>query len=161
MLYQAYQTQSDLLSPLRLMAQHLSASLWLQDTERSVVRKVAAACDVLSRLRLTHTRPPYNIHAVTVEGREIPVVEETVLSLPARADGLLLVPERHTRNLFYLTNVARLVRILRQTGVEVRVGTLSDEVTQRTPIELPNGETLVLEPFAQRLAQFQGQCAAQ
>jgi hypothetical protein len=33
MLYQAYQTQSDLMSPLRLMAQHLSASLWLQKTE--------------------------------------------------------------------------------------------------------------------------------
>jgi glutamate--cysteine ligase len=63
------------------------------------------------------------------------------------ARNLLLVPERHTRNLYYLASVARLVRILRQTGVEVRVGTLSDEVTQRTPIELPNGETLVLEPL--------------
>ncbi|HET9024055.1 MAG TPA: glutamate--cysteine ligase [Burkholderiaceae bacterium] len=63
------------------------------------------------------------------------------------ARNLLLVPERHTRNLYYLTNVACLVRILRQTGVEVRVGTLSDEVGQRTPIELPNGETLVLEPL--------------
>jgi glutamate--cysteine ligase len=63
------------------------------------------------------------------------------------ARNLLLVPERHTRNLYYLTNVARLVRILRQTGVEVRVGTLSDEVAQRTPIELPSGETLVLEPL--------------
>jgi len=66
------------------------------------------------------------------------------------ARNLLLVPERHTRNLYYLTNVARLVRILRLTGVEVRVGTLSDEVTQRTPIELPNGETLVLEPLVRR-----------
>jgi glutamate--cysteine ligase len=63
------------------------------------------------------------------------------------ARNLLLVPERHTRNLFYLTNVARLVRILRQTGVEVRVGTLSDEVKGRTPIDLPNGEQLVLEPL--------------
>jgi glutamate--cysteine ligase len=63
------------------------------------------------------------------------------------ARNLLLVPERHTRNLYYLTNVARLVRILRQTGVEVRVGTLADEVAQRTPIELPSGETLVLEPL--------------
>ena len=82
MLYQAYQFQSDLISPLRLAAQQLSATLWIQKTERTVVRKVAAACDVLARLRLTHTRPPYNIHAVTVDGREIPVVEETVLSLP-------------------------------------------------------------------------------
>jgi glutamate--cysteine ligase len=63
------------------------------------------------------------------------------------ARNLLLVPERHTRNLFYLTNVARLVRILRQTGVEVRVGTLSEEVQARTPIELPSGEQLVLEPL--------------
>jgi glutamate--cysteine ligase len=63
------------------------------------------------------------------------------------ARNLLLIPERHTRNLYYLANVARLVRILRQTGVEVRVGSVSEEVTQRTPIELPNGETLVLEPL--------------
>jgi glutamate--cysteine ligase len=66
------------------------------------------------------------------------------------ARNLLLIPERHTRNLYYLTNVARLVRILRQTGVEVRVGTLSEEVKARTPIELPNGEELVLEPLERR-----------
>ena len=36
MLYQAYQLQSDLMSPLRLMAQGLSAPLWLQNTERSI-----------------------------------------------------------------------------------------------------------------------------
>ncbi|MBT9464877.1 MAG: polyhydroxyalkanoate depolymerase, partial [Hydrogenophaga sp.] len=82
MLYQAYQTQSDLLSPLRLMAQHLSASLWLQDTERSVLRKVASACDVISRLRLTHSRPPYNIGQVMVGDQEVPVTEEVVLTLP-------------------------------------------------------------------------------
>lgn len=82
MLYQAYQFQSDMASPLRLAAQHLSAALWLQETERTVVRKVAAACDVLSRMRLTHARPPYNIHSVTIGGREVAVVEEEVLKLP-------------------------------------------------------------------------------
>ncbi len=82
MLYQAYQLQSDLVSPLRLAAQHLSAALWFEQTERTWVRKVSAACDVLSRLRLTHARPPYNIHSATVNGQEVPVVEETVLKLP-------------------------------------------------------------------------------
>ena len=82
MLYQAYQLQSDLVSPLRLAAQHLSAALWFEKTERTWVRKASAACDVLSRLRLTHARPPYNIHRATVNGREVPVVEETVLKLP-------------------------------------------------------------------------------
>jgi poly(3-hydroxybutyrate) depolymerase len=82
MMYQAYQLQSDLISPLRLAAQHLSASLWLRETEGSLVRKVAAACDVISRLRLTHSRPPYQIHGVTVGEREYAVTEETVLTLP-------------------------------------------------------------------------------
>mgnify|MGYP003396994430 CR=1 FL=1 len=53
MLYQAYQLQSDLASPLRLVAQHLSASLWFHQTERTVVRKLAAACDVIARLDIS------------------------------------------------------------------------------------------------------------
>jgi glutamate--cysteine ligase len=63
------------------------------------------------------------------------------------ARNLLLIPERHTRNLYYLTNVARLARIVRQAGVEVRVGSLSDEVSHATPIALPDGEELTLEPL--------------
>ena len=82
MLYQAYQLQSDLTSPWRLMAQHLSSSLWLQDTERSVLRKMSAACDVLSRMRLTHTRPAYGIDRVQSAGQTWGIEEETVLSLP-------------------------------------------------------------------------------
>lgn len=63
------------------------------------------------------------------------------------ARNLLLIPERHTRNQFYLTNVARLVRILRQTGLEVRLGSLADDITQPTPIALDDGEALTLEPL--------------
>ena len=63
------------------------------------------------------------------------------------ARNLVLVPERHTRNLFYLANVARLQRILRQTGLEVRIGSLSEEVREPARIELPTGETLMLEPL--------------
>ena len=82
MLYQAYQTHSDLFSPLRLLAQHQSALLWLQKTEGSMVRKLSAASEVMSRLRLTHSRPPYNIDSVEVNGQTVPVVEEKSLALP-------------------------------------------------------------------------------
>lgn len=82
MLYQAYQLQSDLMSPLRLMAQGLSASLWLQNTERSITRRMAAASEVVSRMRLTHTRPAYGIGSVIVDGEPTPVEEENVLALP-------------------------------------------------------------------------------
>lgn len=82
MLYQAYQLQSDLLSPLRLMAQHFGSALWLRDTERSILRQIAAACDVFARLRLTHARPAYGIDTVMVGESEVPVIEEPVLKLP-------------------------------------------------------------------------------
>lgn len=63
------------------------------------------------------------------------------------ARNLLLIPENHTRNTFYLQNVARLVQIFRQTGLHVRLGSLSEEITQPTTLELSDGETLLLEPL--------------
>ncbi|PKO35470.1 MAG: glutamate--cysteine ligase [Betaproteobacteria bacterium HGW-Betaproteobacteria-7] len=63
------------------------------------------------------------------------------------ARNLLLIPENHTRNLFYLQNVAQIAAILRQTGLNVRLGSLLPEITQPTPIDLPNGQQLLLEPL--------------
>ncbi|WP_206047239.1 glutamate--cysteine ligase, partial [Noviherbaspirillum denitrificans] len=63
------------------------------------------------------------------------------------AKNLLLIPERHTRNTFYLQNVARLIQIFRQTGLNVRLGSLSDDVKEPTNIDLPDGTTLTLEPL--------------
>ena len=82
MLYQAYQLQSDLLSPLRLLAQGGSAALWLGKTEGSLLRKLSASMEVFSRLRLTHSRPAYGISSVKVGERELAVTEEAVLSMP-------------------------------------------------------------------------------
>jgi glutamate--cysteine ligase len=64
------------------------------------------------------------------------------------ARNLLLIPERHTRNTFYLQNVARLSSILRQTGLNVRLGTLSEEIKKATTIDLPDGQRLTLEPLS-------------
>ena len=63
------------------------------------------------------------------------------------ARNLLLIPENHTRNLFYLQNVAQLAAILRQAGLNVRLGSLLPEITAPTPLELPNGQSLMLEPL--------------
>ena len=63
------------------------------------------------------------------------------------AHGLLLIPENHTRNLFYLQNVAALQTILRHAGMNVRIGSLLPEVSAPRNIELPNGATLTLEPL--------------
>ena len=64
-----------------------------------------------------------------------------------KGQRFLLIPENHTRNIFYLKNVAALQYILRQAGLTVRIGTLIPEITQATPIDLPGGEQLILEPL--------------
>lgn len=63
------------------------------------------------------------------------------------AKNLLLLPELHTRNTFYLQNVARLMQIFRQTGLNVRLGSLAEDVTEPVTIELPDGTTVTLEPL--------------
>ncbi|MDY7539923.1 glutamate--cysteine ligase [Undibacterium sp. RTI2.1] len=63
------------------------------------------------------------------------------------AKNLLLIPERHTRNAFYLQNVARQMQIFRQTGLNVRLGTLSEDIKEPTAIDLPDGTQLILEPL--------------
>ncbi|MFZ4758513.1 MAG: glutamate--cysteine ligase [Burkholderiaceae bacterium] len=63
------------------------------------------------------------------------------------ARNLLLIPENHTRNTYYLTNVIRIAALLRQTGLTVRLGTLNPEITQPTRVELPDGQSLTVEPL--------------
>ncbi|NMM27542.1 MAG: glutamate--cysteine ligase [Glaciimonas sp.] len=63
------------------------------------------------------------------------------------AKNLLLIPERHTRNTFYLQNIVRLIQIFHQAGLNVRLGTFAEDVTEPTPITLPDGTVLMLEPL--------------
>jgi poly(3-hydroxybutyrate) depolymerase len=82
MLYQAYQNQSDVMSPFRLLAQAGSSALWSNQPGAHVWRKLSASMDVFSRLRLTHSRPAYDIHTVAIGERSVGVTEEAVLRLP-------------------------------------------------------------------------------
>ncbi|MFZ5502495.1 MAG: glutamate--cysteine ligase [Pseudomonadota bacterium] len=66
------------------------------------------------------------------------------------ARGVLLIPENHTRNQFYLQNVVQLLRVLQRAGLNVRIGSLSPEITQPTVLQLPNGDALTLEPIARK-----------
>jgi glutamate--cysteine ligase len=62
------------------------------------------------------------------------------------AKNLLVIPENHTRNTFYLSNVLQLQRIFHMAGLNVRIGSISPEIKKPTTIELPTGETVTVEP---------------
>lgn len=62
------------------------------------------------------------------------------------ARNLLIVPENHTRNTFYLSNVAQLQRIFHMAGLNVRIGSINPEIKEPTRFDLPNGDAVLLEP---------------
>ncbi|WP_048857595.1 glutamate--cysteine ligase [Paracidovorax citrulli] len=62
------------------------------------------------------------------------------------ARNLLIVPENHSRNTFYLANVIQLQRIFNMAGLNVRVGSISPEIKKPTTVTLPNGDSVALEP---------------
>ena len=62
------------------------------------------------------------------------------------ARNLLIIPENHTRNSFYLSNVAQLSRIFHMAGLNVRIGSIDPEIKETTTLSLPNGEQITLEP---------------
>lgn len=66
------------------------------------------------------------------------------------ARRLLVVPENHTRNTYYLRNVAALTDILRQAGLDVRIGSISPEIFEPTYLETHDGRSLLLEPVIRR-----------
>jgi len=80
------------------------------------------------------------------------------------AKKILLIPENHTRNLRYLENVKNLEEILSDKR-EVRIASISPEITQITEINLEDGRKITLYPLQQNqeflttIDGFQGEAA--
>ncbi len=79
------------------------------------------------------------------------------------ARRLLIIPENHTRNTYYLRNVVELCHIMRSAGLDVRVGSLSPEITSITKLQTHDGHDLILEPVVReknrillKAASFEG-----
>jgi len=63
------------------------------------------------------------------------------------AKNLLLIPEAHTRNTFYLASVQRLMAVFTQAGLNLRLGSLDPSLKQPLKLALADGGELVLEPL--------------
>jgi glutamate--cysteine ligase len=62
------------------------------------------------------------------------------------ARNLLIVPDNHVRNSFYLSNLVQLRRIFEMAGLNVRFGSISPDVKKPLTLAVPGGESVVLEP---------------
>ena len=77
----------------------------------------------------------------------IQAVQAAVERVCPKAGGILVVPENHTRNTYYLESMASLVQVLELAGFQVNVGSLLPELTTAQTLPLPSGQTLTLTPL--------------
>lgn len=73
-----------------------------------------------------------------------------VAQLCPGAKGVVLVPENHTRNLYYFENLAGLVEILAMAGLKVHIGSLLPDLNGPRRVDLPSGRSITLEPLQRR-----------
>ena len=85
MLYQAYQTCSDMLAPARRLARTTLAMrdrYWPEADAMGWPRRLHALCETFALSAITHERPAFAVDTAQVGNETVPVVEEVVLSLP-------------------------------------------------------------------------------
>jgi glutamate--cysteine ligase len=78
----------------------------------------------------------------------VQAIQSAVERVCPDAKSLLLVPENHTRNKFYLENVATLFDLIQKAGFHVRIGSVIPDLREPTDLTLEiSGRTLHLEPL--------------
>jgi len=80
----------------------------------------------------------------------IQAVQSAIERVCSTANQILIVPESHTRNTYYLESLATLQDILRKAGYEVRIGTLLTDITTPHEIKLPSERKIILETIERK-----------
>jgi len=77
----------------------------------------------------------------------IHAIQMAVEHIERPIDKILIIPENHTRNLFYLENVASLQSMIEKAGFETRIGSLIPDMDSSTRIDLESSKSVLLEPI--------------
>lgn len=86
--YVFYQTQADLMAPVRFAARSLGKWLRWGSLDRRGnpmapwIRQTAAACELFGMIEITHSRRSFGIESVTVAGTPAPVTEQIAHEMP-------------------------------------------------------------------------------
>ncbi|MGH8121122.1 MAG: glutamate--cysteine ligase, partial [Gammaproteobacteria bacterium] len=77
----------------------------------------------------------------------IQAVQLAIERMGMHVDRIMIIPESHTRNRFYLENVAALQEIIEKAGFEVHIGSMLPDLAEPMTIDLDSGRKLRLEPL--------------
>ncbi len=88
----------------------------------------------------------WNILAPAMLPLAVQAAQAAIEKICPEARNLLIVPENHTHSTSYLSNLAQIRRVFHMAGLNVRIGSISPGVKKSVTIDLPDGESITLEP---------------
>jgi glutamate--cysteine ligase len=147
--------------PLHMIESHLldrqpQIEAWFRDAWRTSPAPFYASVDLRNagfKLAPVDTNlfpAGFNNLNVVFEPACVLAVQSAMERFCPMARGLILIPESHTRNLFYLESLVGLHDLIIKAGYAVRIGSLMPDLTEPRKIHLPSGRELLLEPLQRR-----------
>ncbi len=80
----------------------------------------------------------------------VAAAKKIIQQISPQIKKILVVPESHTRNLLYWSNVRTLQKILENAGFQTRFGILNDEVKAKQDIILSSEDKMTVEPLQRK-----------
>ena len=77
----------------------------------------------------------------------VQAVQAAIERVCPSANQIIIVPESHTRNLYYMESLATLQDIITKAGFETRIGSLLEDLVGPQEVELASGRRVRLEPL--------------
>src|SRR3990167_3151618 len=85
----------------------------------------------------------------------VTAAKKNILKMLPTAKRILIIPENHTRNLFYWENIKTLQIILENAGFQVRLGTLLTDIQMPLTITLQSGEKITVDALLRKEDKLQ------
>jgi glutamate--cysteine ligase len=80
----------------------------------------------------------------------IQAIQSVIVDSMPDCTKILIVPENHTRNPFYLKSLATIVEIIEKAGFDTRIGSIDENISQKTTIDIDEDHQLVFEPLKRK-----------
>ena len=146
------------IGPMLMVESHLQEHLadiesWFRNQWRSIKEPFYASVDIRNagfKIAPVDTNlfpAGFNNLNPAFEALCIQAVQLAIERMNTRIDRILIIPENHTRNLFYMESLGVLKEIIEKAGFEVRLGSMLPDLTEPKAATLESGRSLLLEPL--------------
>lgn len=132
--------QTEIESWFRAQWRQIAAPFYASVDLRNAGYKIAPVDTNLFPAGFNNLNPAFDSLCIQAIQQAVEHTDETV-------DRIMIIPENHTRNLFYLENIRTLAKLIEKAGFEVRLGSLIPDLKESMTIELKSGNNICLEPI--------------